>query len=348
MRALINLCEYKLTDGFYSAPLLSDIRKLFDKHGDLRGVACRDTVYLAPAYNETHLDMRYQLGLPSDYGDAEDFGFNFYIAPIDAQYEHGHEHEVENEGRMDWTFTSPQFTVGRLGVWTDCDNLMSSLYNKQFARMVGKQPLEENIQPTLTLYHGTAIWNLTGILDHGLNPTVGEFTKSAYGVDDEEADEYGMQDLVFAADKKGINSCYSAILGSISAKMGREHRKIDDVVRYGALLMIKGHAEDFTHRAKDDDNDFGDHPYQVEPGDYYTDRRIQIAGVLTGKKLVRFLSRHGVRFDDSEHVRYMLDNLIKIFIKNGMTRREAIQKAKAMGAGESFDVFHRNDRKISY
>jgi hypothetical protein len=136
-----------------------------------------------------------------------------------------------------------------------------------------------------TLYHGTLRKNVPSILAHGLWPSVGAFTSQFYG-DDDGAE---VTDLVFAANKDGLGKCISAIIGWL--KQAGIPPILDNVLRHGAILIMREAEDDFTHRPNDGEQDYTDHPSQVEPTDYYSEYSVRVDGVLTGKKLLTFLQR---------------------------------------------------------
>src|ERR1019366_4999138 len=148
-----------------------------------------------------------------------------------------------------------------------------------------KELLKESMPKTL--YHGTLRQFVPSIMQIGLVPDIGEFTRQAY----QEYEEAGIElpDLVFAADKDGLGSCVSAIIGAL------EQSKIEDTTdnffRYGAIVVLKHGAEDFEHRDEDDDGR-EEHPQTVESGDYYREYSIKPDFVMMGKRLKAFLSRN--------------------------------------------------------
>ena len=169
--------------------------------------------------------------------------------------------------------------------------------------MLCSEILRENTPRTL--YHGTLRRNVSAIMHSGLSPTLGEFTKDAYDYDAEDDDlrnEYAH--LVFAADKQGLDKAVSAI-GSwigIAYPDTPEPYGAAALERYGALCVIR-HGEvryGFEHHEDDDPPEWA---RQVEPEDYYTDRRITPDYILTGKKLINFLIRHGALGDERRLVK---------------------------------------------
>lgn len=197
-------------------------------------------------------------------------------------------------------------------------------------------------QSNQTLYHGTSIEALKSIRVNGLEPQVGHFTRTAYDIvddtPDEDEDHYcvsrdAIPDLVFAADRNGVSRCYSAMIHAISLVTGKRDHTAESIAQYGALLLIKNQADDFSYRHNDDDDDDGyeEHPETVEPGDYYSEQYVEISGVITGKRLVQWLTRHGVTFGGDLGTRQLIGRAISVLIKQGMSRTEAIARAKELG-----------------
>ena len=151
-----------------------------------------------------------------------------------------------------------------------------------------------------TLYHGTLRKFLPSIQKHGLWPTVGEFTSTMYDI--EEDAEF--PELVFAADKRGLKACFSAIAWLINKHYG-ERYTVDLIKKYGALCVLRHAEEDFTYRQQDGEHDhpnyYTDHPSQAEPGDYYSENGITIDAVLTGNKMLQYFTKYaGLRRKECE------------------------------------------------
>lgn len=165
-----------------------------------------------------------------------------------------------------------------------------------------------------TLYHGTLRRYLPSILQNGLEPRVGEFTRNAY--DEVEAAGIELPELVFAADKNGLRRCVSAIMG----QMRQLGLRMDEETFYrnAVLLVIREGGSYMDHRSRDDANevdDWGDtYPDTVEPGDYYSDDVVAVDYVLTGNKLKAFLARHNVRLWD-ESVASKRERLIRLALR---------------------------------
>ena len=139
-----------------------------------------------------------------------------------------------------------------------------------------------------TLYHGTLRRLVPAIMNIGLEPNVGDFTKHAY----DESINAGIElpELVFAADKQGLRKCISAIVGAL--RQDGIKYNADNLYRYGAIVVLKLGEEYFEHRDEDDENYYGEYPETVEPGDYYRRYGIKPDYFLTGERLRIFLKRN--------------------------------------------------------
>lgn len=149
-----------------------------------------------------------------------------------------------------------------------------------------------------TLYHGTITDFIPSIKKQGLLPTVGQFVRNAYAgsVDniDDEVSEY-LKDLVFATDKKQLDKAVTAITAQIGIKLNKDFHSVTDEEfrQHGALAIIRDGDSVMNHRAKDDENYYGQHPFTVEPGDYFSDEYVDVDYILTRDKLLSFLKRLG-------------------------------------------------------
>ena len=150
---------------------------------------------------------------------------------------------------------------------------------------------EPPAEPVRTLYHGTLKSLVPAILRDGLWPGVGVFTRSMYAELEEAGGE--LPDLVFASDRHGVRACYSAILDGIR-RCGVRRPDATDFAEMGAILIIRKAAGRFVQRPPDDDGGWHDHPETSEPGDFYTDSEVPVDGVISGRRVLRFLHRHGV------------------------------------------------------
>ena len=139
-----------------------------------------------------------------------------------------------------------------------------------------------------TLYHGTLMKFVPTIMQFGLLPTVGEFTKKAY----QEYSDAGidLEPIVFAADKKGLLKCISAMVAWL-----KEHGMpltAESFYKNAALIAIK-QGEDRMQRRSDSWKDIH-HPTTAEPEDYYSRDTIEPSYYMTGDRLKNFLRRNSV------------------------------------------------------
>ena len=173
-----------------------------------------------------------------------------------------------------------------------------------------------------TLYHGTIIDNVRSIERYGLIPSVGKFVQDAYDMsgygEDINEDDY-LKELVFATDKTQLDKAVTAITAQVAQKLGKNFHDVTDseFLRNGALVVIKDGEQVMSH--KDDDNDREEHPYTVEPGDYYSEENIGVDFVLTGNKMVNVLKRYDLwprhsTYGDIDANR-MKDFIVKLAIK---------------------------------
>lgn len=138
-----------------------------------------------------------------------------------------------------------------------------------------------------TLYHGTLKKNLEYIMKIGVEPGVGDFTRNAYW----EYEDAGIElpPLLFAADKRGLQKCISSIIGAMKSNGIRVTP--ENFYEHAAIVVFREGEEYFDYR----DADELDHHYAtVEPEDYYSEFNWVPDYYLTGKKLLRFLRKHGV------------------------------------------------------
>lgn len=148
---------------------------------------------------------------------------------------------------------------------------------------------EDNIMESTpkTLYHGTLKSNLPSIMKYGVEPRTGKFTKVSY---DEYIDSgIELPELVFAADKTGLQKTISAIMGAM--RLDNIDITMESFLENAALIVFKKGEEYFQYRTEDSlDNEYP----TVEPGDYYREYNWVPDYVLTGKKLLRFLRNNGI------------------------------------------------------
>lgn len=191
--------------------------------------------------------------------------------------------------------------------------------------MLGEGTLTESMDRTL--YHGTLVKFVPEIMEIGLVPSLGDFTRNAYA----EYEEAGIElpELVFAADREGVGRCYSAILGAME-QAGIEDTP-ENVFRYGAVVVLKDVESDFSHRESDEDEV---HPDTVEPGDYYRDYGIKPDFALTGNRLRNFFRRNGVfidRFSNVDRRTYQAELIRRVLRQHpDRTKDEVIAKVKAL------------------
>ncbi|MFW6015799.1 MAG: hypothetical protein ACOCRK_05130 [bacterium] len=151
-----------------------------------------------------------------------------------------------------------------------------------------KKVLRESIAKTL--YHGTLKKNVPSIMKYGIEPKVGEFTRSAYIEYEHEGIE--LPELVFAADKKGLMKTISAIFGAME-ESGIPITK-ENFYKHAAIVVFKEGEDYFEYNPRDE----LDSPYiTVEPEDYYREYGLTPDYVLTGKKLLRFLRKQNVNLE---------------------------------------------------
>lgn len=188
-----------------------------------------------------------------------------------------------------------------------------------------------------TLYHGTLRKFLPSILATGLWPALGDFTRQAYA----ESEEAGidLDELVFAADKEGLRSCVSAIIGALEQAGIKD--TVDNFFRYGAIVVIREGGDRMEHR--EDDNDEG-HPQTVEPGNYYSHYRVQVDYALTGWRLRSFLRRHGEVVDrhggDLDR-RTAMALLIRSMTRDNPDRQAVVQHVRSLSNREITNQLHR-------
>ena len=144
-----------------------------------------------------------------------------------------------------------------------------------------------------TLYHGTLMKFVPTIMKFGLLPTVGDFTKKTY----QEYTDAGidLEPLVFAADKKGLTKCISAMIAWL-----KEHGMLltaENFYKNTALIVIK-QGEDRMQRRSADWQDIIHHPDTVEPKDYYSRDTVEPSFYMTGDRLKNFLRRNSINLYD--------------------------------------------------
>lgn len=133
------------------------------------------------------------------------------------------------------------------------------------------------------LYHGSTIDKESSILATGLEPSVGEFIRDAYGND---VDVDDLSELVFAADYNHLHSVLTAIVFHIAKKLHKDFRKvtIQELKQYGLVVVL----DKKYFRQRPDDEDDGNYPITAEPGDYYSHIGITPIKTVKGEELLRF------------------------------------------------------------
>lgn len=170
-----------------------------------------------------------------------------------------------------------------------------------------------------SLYHGTLIDHMPDIERSGLQPGVGGFTSDAYDLDEDgnykqgpnAEDQYspaelGIRPVVFMADKKRLDHSLNAIRHNVANKLGKGFHDItpQDVQDHGLLVKYKGqmgkqdppanyvydeqHEEPFENL-----HDKGTHPYQAEPGDFYSESPITNLQYIHGPAMMRVFKQNG-------------------------------------------------------
>lgn len=154
-----------------------------------------------------------------------------------------------------------------------------------------------------TLYHGTLVDYVPGILKHGLKPQVGTLTTKWYGDRD-----VPMKPYVFAADAHGLEKCINVIAKQLRIKYGEDKNLSGIFQKEAALLIIRAGPERHGFGMTPWDNDkfmathyglpldqfdkaFERAPTTSEPGDYWTRKKVKVDAVLTGQRLMDFLRR---------------------------------------------------------
>lgn len=165
-----------------------------------------------------------------------------------------------------------------------------------------------------TLYHGTTTNNVSNIKNIGIVPDVGEFVRNAYGYEPNEVD---YEDLVFAADKEGLDKAVTAITAQVAYKLGKDFHDVtdDEFIRNGALIKIEDGDIDLEYRPKDDEK--GEYPFTVEPGDYYSRGSVHADEILTGNKMITVLKRYKAwpRTYGPDKIKGMKYSLIRLAVK---------------------------------
>jgi len=160
---------------------------------------------------------------------------------------------------------------------------------KLFLQRLDEIFLTENAPKTF--FHGTVIDNLDSIKKHGLSAQIGNFIDTMYDDEGIEPDP-----LVFLTDKEGLHKAVTAMRFHVGKKIGKSVGEVnaEDVRKHGLLLKVMGEPDEFNHKPEDPMNDYEEHPYGVEPGDYYSFGDVGPEGYFFGNKLIALLNRYGL------------------------------------------------------
>jgi len=162
-----------------------------------------------------------------------------------------------------------------------------------------------------TLYHGTIADNKQSIKDFGLEPQVGPWVQEVLsGATDEDID-YDDHGLVFAADKERFGMAVYSMLHHIGRKLNKSASDVteDEVRSHGLLVMIKDGEEYFEKRPPSSDwpdyddtwdrrqeeisYETGNPLWAVEPEDWFSLEGAPADILLTGNKLLKYITRRG-------------------------------------------------------
>lgn len=165
-----------------------------------------------------------------------------------------------------------------------------------------------------TLYHGTIADHKRSIKAYGLWPSVGAFVEEMYGYDEADADE-----LVFAADKRGMQSVLNAIVNQVGHKLNKSMHDVTDqeIETHGMIVVINDGEEYLKQRPEDGEDYYGEYPSTVEPGDYYSEEGVGVDRILTGTPMIRLLRRYGVWPRDwgPSEEKNLREQLMRLFVK---------------------------------
>jgi hypothetical protein len=167
-----------------------------------------------------------------------------------------------------------------------------------------------------TLYHGTSKDHANSIDKYGIWPSAGSFVEEMYGGEIPEED---VPELVFMADKDGLEKAVNAMMFQIYKKLGKRWLNevtTNDIRNHGALCVIKDVEDgDYEHRSDEDDpSDYREYPSTVEPGDYYSEGTVRVDTILTGPALIRYLRRFGLAIDDDDQ-KSMTEELTRLAVR---------------------------------
>ena len=202
-----------------------------------------------------------------------------------------------------------------------------------------------NVVLAKTLFHGTIRDHAKSIDKLGIWPSAGSFVEEMYG-DDVDADD--MPELVFMADKQGINKAVTAMMFQIYRKLGKgwvSEVTEQDIRNHGALCIIREVDDgDYSQRPEDGD-DHGEYPVTVEPGDYYGESSVGVDTILTGPALIRYIKRFGIDID-RDNLKSATDELTKLAVRHHGDKtpdevRKKIADLKPEGIRESLRYYRK-------
>ena len=137
------------------------------------------------------------------------------------------------------------------------------------------------IGSTRSLYHGTLRDHLPSIERYGLIPEVGQFTKDAYelgendeykqGEDTYSADELGVEPAVFMTGKDELQKAHTAMQAAIANKLGKPFHQVtdNDIRNHGLLVKLPGQMGETGEPLNQAQEGREDQPFQAGPNDYY-------------------------------------------------------------------------------
>lgn len=188
----------------------------------------------------------------------------------------------------------------------------------------------------LSLYHGTCISNFESIKNNGLIPQVGEFVSTMY-------DEQDNANLVFLADKAGMDKCLVAMIRAISVYIGKAFHEVtdDDIWKYGLLVKLKGSIGntevDVEHRPNESSEIWemeNQNLNSVEPGDYYSEQNLMPDEFITRDKMFKVFHRYGILPRDygGATVKELQDSLINLYLHMYKVedKKQVIDKVRSM------------------
>jgi 8-oxo-dGTP pyrophosphatase MutT (NUDIX family) len=140
------------------------------------------------------------------------------------------------------------------------------------------------------LFHGTMRAFEPEIKLFGLVPQVGAFVEDAYGLDEKEAGEPLLTELVYAASFRDLSNTLTAAQAQIALAKKVDFHNVACCDRREALVIA---VPRFQFRwASGKDCDYGRCPFGVEPGDWYSDERVTPIAYFAGANLDRLLETY--------------------------------------------------------